>query len=247
MDRVFLSAERVHDGSVAIDGESHRHLAKSLRARPGDRFIGTDGEGRELVFEIEAVGKDTSTARILEERRPAPGPARAVTLAVSPPKGDRLDVAIEKACEIGVGRIVPLLAERSVVRLDEDSARLDRWRRIARAAMVQSGQAWIADIAPPRSIDTLLRESSGGAEAARILLAHPDPDAVLVRAALEGISAGRPVVILIGPEGGFSDGEALHARRAGAIAVSLGVTRLRTETAAVVAAALAADALAGGR
>jgi 16S rRNA (uracil1498-N3)-methyltransferase len=113
--------------------------------------------------------------------------------------------------------------------------------------MVQSGQTWVADIAPPRSIDALLRENGGGPDAARILLAHPDPDAVPVRAALEGTAGGRPVVILIGPEGGFSDGEALHARRAGAIAVSLGATRLRTETAAVVAAALAADALAGGR
>jgi 16S rRNA (uracil1498-N3)-methyltransferase len=236
----------VNGDSVAIEGESHRHLAKALRARPGDRFLASDGEGLELLLEMETVGRDASRARIVEERRLTPGALHAVTIAVAPPKGDRLDVAIEKVCEIGVGRIVPLVTERSVVRIGAQSPRLERWRRIARAAMVQSGQVWAARVDLPLSIDALLAERAPGPGSVRALLAHPEPGAVSVRGALEGIARGGSVVILVGPEGGFSDDEALRARRAGAIAVSLGATRLRTETAAVVAAALAADALAGG-
>jgi 16S rRNA (uracil1498-N3)-methyltransferase len=246
MDRIYVSPESVNGGAVLVDGDAHRHLAKSLRVRPGDRFAATDGVGRELTLEVELVDRRAVRARVLDERRIARAPASAVTLAVAPPKGDRLDVAIEKACEIGVGRIVPLVTERSVVRMDGDSKRLERWRRIARAAMVQSAQAWEADIAEPHRLDALLGLRGAPDAGGRVLLAHPAPDAVTVREALRGCTDREPVLILVGPEGGFTDDESLRARRGGAVAVSLGDTRLRTETAAVVAAALAADALAPG-
>ncbi len=248
MDRIFIPTESVNGGTVTLEGESHRHVAKALRVRPGDRLVATDGAGREILLEIDSVERDASRARVIEEHRCGRGPASAVTLAVAPPKGDRFDIAIEKACEIGVGEIIPLVAERSIVLVDPESARLDRWRRIARAAMVQSEQAWIAEIAAPADVDGVMRErGSSGLRPSRCLIAHPAEDSLRVREALREIGAGEGVVILVGPEGGFTDGEVLRARRAGAVAVSLGSTRLRTETAAVVAAALAVEALNAAR
>ncbi len=245
MDRIDLLPELWGAPEFTLDREHARHLVKSLRARPGDRFLATDGAGREATLEVISIDARDARVRVVEERRVPPGAGASVTLAVAPPKGDRMDVAIEKACEIGVGRIVPVTAARSVVRTAPDSARLERWRRIARSAMVQSAQSYAARIEEPASFDAFLTEvrAPAGDAPPRLLLAHPAPDALSVGAALAGRPASSPIALLIGPEGGFTDDEVDRARLAGAALVSLGSTRLRTETAAVVAAALALEAL----
>lgn len=251
MNRVYFegmdAALRTGD-ALTIDGEAHRHLVKALRSREGERFLATDGAGREFVLEVEAIEKRETRARVVQSHVAKAGPGARVTLAVAPPKGDRMDVAIEKACEIGVGKIVPLVAGRSIVKVTEDSARLERWRRIARSAMVQSGQSWETRIETPRTLAEMLKTAGEAATAgaadspARIYFAHLTKDSVPLGDAIRG-AGGADVAILIGPEGGFTDEEAERAKAAGAALVSLGGTKLRTETAAVVGVALAVDAL----
>jgi 16S rRNA (uracil1498-N3)-methyltransferase len=239
LDRVYIPKECIAAGLAAIDGESRDHLVKSLRVRPGDRFLATDGEGRELLLETTAVGRRILEARVVEERRVAPGIGRAVTLALSPPKGDRMETAVEKCAEMGAGTIVPLLCVRSVVKTEADSSRLERWRRIAKSAMVQSEQCWSVEITAPRTMDDVLAENGE----AQLLLAHPAPDAMAIEAALATGNGDAPVTLLVGPEGGFTEEEVDRARQKGAHTVGLGATRLRSETAAIVALALALDAL----
>jgi 16S rRNA (uracil1498-N3)-methyltransferase len=209
--------------------------------RPGERFLATDGEGRELVLEAERVSRSELSARVVEERVLPAGPGSALTLAVAPPKGARMDVAVEKATECGVGRIVPLQTERSVVRGRDASERVARWRRIAASATAQSGRARLPEIAPFAALADVLERPEG----ARLLLAHRAAGSRPLAAALAGARPGEAVVVLVGPEGGFTEAEIDLAGRRGALAVSLGPNRLRTETAAVVAVALAVAALEG--
>ncbi|HET9886098.1 MAG TPA: RsmE family RNA methyltransferase [bacterium] len=239
MDRVYIPKDKVAGGQAVVDGESRDHLVKSLRVRVGDRFLATDGEGRELLLETTGMKPRTLEARVVEERRVAPGIGRAITLALCPPKGSRMETAVEKCAEMGAGKIVPLLCTRSVVKTEEDSARVERWRRIARSAMVQSEQCWSLEITAPRTMDALLDENGW----AQLLLAHPAPDAMAIDVALAASNGNSPVTLLVGPEGGFTDEEVNGARKKGARTVTLGATRLRSETAAIVALALALDSL----
>ncbi|MEZ5066174.1 MAG: 16S rRNA (uracil(1498)-N(3))-methyltransferase [bacterium] len=230
---MFLPPECRQDDRFVVSGRERRHLADSLRVRRGEQFLATDGAGVEYVLEAESVAKTELVARVLEAREEAVGLGDVVTLAIAPPKGSRMETAIEKATECGVGRILPLITHRSVVKARDDSERLDRWRRVARSAAAQCGRCRVPEIGAVTSfVDAL--HSTG-----RVMLAHPDEEAVSMSAALHGVVPGTPVTILIGPEGGFGRREAKEARRTGAALVSLGRTRLRTETAAIVAVALA--------
>ena len=228
------------DGQFVVSGPERRHLAAALRIRRGEQFLATDGDGHEYLLEAVTVAKRELVAMVVEERTRAPGPGDILTLASAPPKGSRMETALEKATECGVGRIVPLVASRSVVRTRDDSERLERWRRVLRSATAQSGRYRAPRIDPVTSFAEAI-----GSEG-RVLLAHPGDGAVSMEQALFGVGSGTPVTILIGPEGGFSEREAKEARRVGAAEVSLGDNRLRTETAAIVAVALAIAVL-GGR
>lgn len=240
MDRVFLSPECRGGDHFVVRGEERRHLAV-LRVRPGERFLATDGEGREFLLEAERVSRSELAARVLEERDLPEGPGAHVTLAVAPPKGTRMEIAVEKATECGVGRIVPLHCERSVVRGRDDSERVARWRRIACSAVAQSGRARVPEVGPFASLAEVLEAAQGE----RLLLAHLAADSRSVGAALAGAQPDERVTILVGPEGGFSEQEIDLARHGRALAVSLGPNRLRTETAAVVAVALTVALLDG--
>jgi 16S rRNA (uracil1498-N3)-methyltransferase len=242
LDRVYIAKDRITESKAIVDGESRDHLVKSLRVRPGDRFLATDGEGREFLLETTGIAPRALEARIVEERQLAPGIGRAVTLALCPPKGNRMETAVEKCSEMGAGRIVPLLCTRSVVKTEADSLRVERWRRIARSAMVQSEQTWTSEITSPQTFDALLAEIHG-TDSSPVLIAHPGSDSIPIEAALAGCEPDAPVTLFVGPEGGFTEDEVERARAGGALCVTLGASRLRSETAAIVALALALDAL----
>jgi 16S rRNA (uracil1498-N3)-methyltransferase len=232
VDRVYLPPELRDGDRFVVSGPERRHLAV-LRVRAGERFLATDGCGREILLEVEKTSRSELVARIVEESLLPAGPGRGCTLAVAPPKGARMDTAVEKATECGVGRIVPLSVERSVVRARDAGERVARWRRIARSATAQSGRTRVPEVTPFTTLDAVLAASDG-----HILLTHPPPGSRPLPIALAGVRPGDSVTVLVGPEGGFTEAEAELARHRGAIAVALGPNRLRTETAAVVAVAL---------
>lgn len=213
------------------DGERH-HLVRVRRVGQGASVQVLDGAG--------GIGRATFDGEefVLDSVDRVPS-LPSVELAVAVPKGDRFDWVVEKCTEIGVASIVALETERGRPRPSDK--RVERWRRIAVAAVKQSGQPYLPLIAAPVSVEEWL----GATAAKTILVADHGSDAVPL--ASTGATLHPPVSILIGPEGGLTPEERGRAVAAGGRVVHLGRAVLRIETAAIVASALLLDALGGLR
>jgi len=224
MNRFYVADLTTPHPEIA-DTEAH-HLRNVLRMKPGELIELFDGQGTSARAVIDTVKRDrvlTSIQDISKEERPD---AARLTVAASPPKGDRLKWMIEKLTELGVGRYVPLLTERTVVTPRE--TRLERLQSTVIAACKQSGRQWLMELSEPQTIEENLTANS----TEDVVIAHPG----LSESALP--SAGRPCLLLIGPEGGFVQDEIVAALSAGATGVSWPGTVLRTETAAVAISTL---------
>jgi 16S rRNA (uracil1498-N3)-methyltransferase len=218
---------------LLVDGAEGRHAVDVLRLAPGERV--RVGDGRGTVAEGSVVAADAAGLRVrIDQRREVPAPQPEFVLVQALPKGDRGPLAVDLATELGVDRIVPWTAARCVTRWREDRVDkgLARWRSAARAATKQARRPRLPEVTEPmstRQVTALL------AEADVALVLHEQARHPLVEIDLP---AGGTVVVVVGPEGGLTDGEVLAFRAAGAHAVRLGVEVLRTSTAG--AAALAA-------
>ena len=250
-DRPARSA-RFHIDSQLREGlrldlphEAAHHAARVLRLRAGDEIVLFDGRGGEFPARIEAIERSrvavsVGTHRAVERESPL-----EVTLLQGVSSGERMDVTVQKAVELGVRAIQPVLAEKSVVKLDAErsDAKREHWRRIAISACEQCGRNRIPEVRPVMRLDEAARQLS---PAGLRLLLSPHGGTRL-RDALAGGRSGIAeceIVLAIGPESGFSAGEEAQLVAAGFSAVRLGPRVLRTETAA--SAALAAlNALAG--
>jgi 16S rRNA (uracil1498-N3)-methyltransferase len=241
MKRLFVPPGDLEGTRVVVTGDAHRHLARVLRARRGDTVTLFDGIGSEIEAEVTRVGAQ-ETELALGPRRvgTAVDPARAITLLVAVARGDRMDFVVQKSTELGVARIVPIVAGRSVARPEPTTARRVRWQTIAREAARQSGRADTPAVEEPRPLTTALADPA--LPARRLALWEGSPGRPL-RALLAGEPA--PTALLVGPEGGFASGEVAAAEAAGWVPVGLGPRVLRVETAAIVGVALA-QAAAGG-
>ena len=231
---VELAADRAH------------YLLDVLRLRAGDAVEVVDGRGRRMRARIVAADRRGARVAIAEEiPGPAPSPLRP-TLVQGIAQGDRMDLVVEKACELGVERIVPVFTQRCTVRLDAARAtrRHAHWQRIAEAACMQCGRDDLPTIEAPIALaawlETVADADSGHARPRRLLLS---PGAT-ARLGAAGVDAGRPVEVLVGPESGLSPAEEERAIQAGYEPVRLGARILRTETAGLAALA-ALQAIAG--
>jgi len=235
MSRLLVGPDLLRPGLVELDGPQVHYLRNVLRVRGGDRVTLFDGAGSEADARVCAVDRARIQLEVGVPKRSATMPRLVVSLVVGLSKGDKLDLVVEKATELGVGAILPALSERTVVRLEGERAerRRQRWLRIAEAAASQSRRADIPRIAPVRS----LREQMGAAEGAARLLFWEGARGG------EGLSGiGRPsepsVALAVGPEGGFTSDEVQAASDLGYLPLSLGPRVLRAETAAIAAVAL---------
>ncbi len=241
MSRLFIDPSKLADDLVVIAGEDHRYLTRVLRLKIGDAVVLFDGMGVEADATIARVGPRALELRV-EARRPAPKAERPdVTLIQALTKGDKLDLVVQKATELGVARIIPVTSARSVPRLEAMRAigRRTRWQKIARDAARQSGRVDVPEIEPVTALSTALTSSPN--DAFRVLLWEGARQSSLRTV----IPTERPkrVVIVTGPEGGFSEEEVEFARAAGFAVVGLGPRILRTETAALVTLAILGFAL----
>ena len=171
--RLYVPAERLAGGRLVLTDDDHQHVARVLRARVGDRLTLFDGAGTEVDAEVVRVGK-RDTALALGARRAGSVTASpvAITLLVAVPRGERMDLIVQKTTELGVGRIVPIVTERSVAR--PDPTRRARWEKIAREAARQCGRA----DAPARRRGDRARARRGRARAPpRALRAVGEPSA----------------------------------------------------------------------
>jgi 16S rRNA (uracil1498-N3)-methyltransferase len=245
MTRRRWIADEVRGNTAALVGEHALHLARVLRAEVGQEFDIATGDAVRLG-KITSISGDRVEFALGPEQAIRSAPH--VTLALAIFKFDRMEWAIEKCTEIGVARIIPVIARRTDLHLAAAAQkRHERWQRIAMQAAEQSRRTAPPKIATPVKLKDL--GSAGvspasppevGATDCRIVLAESD-DGRLLRDALRARSG--EAILAVGPEGGWTDDELRWFRESGWVAASLGDTILRAETAAIVATALALDAL----
>lgn len=238
MHRFFVEPDQIIGSAAVISGSDAHHINDVLRLCPGKRIIICDGDGYEYTGEIIKAGKDEVAARIvLVMKSRSEPPVRVILAQGMPKKAETLEMVIQKATELGVCRLVPLISERTVVRPKEEKLekRWTRWNRIALEAAKQSRRAKVPVVDFPCTLKEFLDSVSRDT---LCLIPYEMEKSVGIREALEWEASkgfNRPVVIIIGPEGGFSPGEVDEARRAGAVPVSMGPRILRTETAGITA------------
>ena len=236
MTRRRFIADEVSGDRAALVGEHADHLVRVLRARVGQDFDIATGEtvrrGRitsvdDARVEFE-LGEEISAASLAE-----------ITLVLAIFKFDRMEWAIEKCTELGVSRIVPVIARRTDSHLAAASAkRVERWQRIARQAAEQSRRATPPEIAAPVKLSEALNLPA----ALRIVLAESE-EQTLLRDVVKPQAAEDGIVLAVGPEGGWTEDELQSFQQAGWISASLGNTILRAETAAIAATAIVVSAL----
>jgi 16S rRNA (uracil1498-N3)-methyltransferase len=191
-----------------------------LRLREGAEVSLFDGEGRAARAEVARISGREVELRVIDPEPSRESPL-ALTIAVAPPRGDRMSFLVEKLTELGVSRIVPLQTERG-----RSSESVERWRRVAMEACKQSGRSLAPACEEPRSVASVLDEPGA------VLVAHPGAPPLATGSGIER------VLVLVGPEGGWSEKELASARTRGAAFFGLGPRTLRTETAAIAVATL---------
>ena len=233
MTRVFVRPDAVDANRVRFDAAEAHHLRRVLRLRPGAVVEATDGAGGLYTIRLVTLDGAGGWGAIEARAEPTRESPCSITLAQAILKGDRMSWLVQKATELGVSRIVPMETERVVARVaDEGVARQTRWARIAREAVKQCGRVIVPGIDPPRAFPEVLAEVASHDVA---WVCWEGGGQTLVEAAAGTASR---LLLLIGPEGGFTADEVAAAESAGARRVSLGPRILRAESAGLTAVAL---------
>jgi 16S rRNA (uracil1498-N3)-methyltransferase len=238
--------------SVVLSAEESRHLRDVLRLRAGDEAFVFDGEGREFACVVAEAGGRGASARLEVRGRAEPrspeSPLR-LTLGVALLKGEKFDLVVQKATELGASRIFPVVSRRADVRLRDErdaASRVERWRRLALEAAKQSGRARVPSVETPTPLEKFLNGEAHGEEAARLMFAERGGVSLreFVRSRrvepVGGEEGARhsSVAALVGPEGGWEAEEVSLAAGRGWTIITLGGRTLRAETAAITVAAL---------
>ena len=253
LTRVFVDADLSSGSIVELARDSAAHVAKVLRARSGDELVLFNGDGREFIGAIETVKGSRVLAsigavRIVDRESPF-----KVTLVQCVPRGDRMDFIVQKATELGVMRIVPVLSQRSVVRLDpaQAASKQAHWRAVAISACEQCGRNRLPALEAPVPLLNYLGSAIDAASNHLRMVLEPDHAEKSPRAGFESRETADPVaglpvagtavsgaLIAIGPEGGFAAEELEAFDLSSFSRLGLGPRVLRTETAAIAAIAL---------
>mgnify|MGYP000600315290 CR=1 FL=1 len=241
MTRFLISPEDVEGERITIKGREVHHLRDVLRLRRGDRVICFDGEGREYEGVLESLSSAQAEVRIEKVRELKKESPLRITLAQSLIRSRKMDLVVQKCTELGIFRLIPVRTERSLVRLEgaKCRARQGRWQRKAEEAAKQSGGVkvpMIEEVADFYSLLDRVRDFDLG-----IIPWEEEREAGSLKKALtKGQPRPENILLLIGPEGGFTLQEVAEAGKAGLLPVSLGPRILRAETAAIATVAIIA-------
>ncbi len=237
MHRFYLPPAEWNPGALRLIGSEAHHARNVLRMEPGDKAVVFNGRGREITAEITAAsGREIALQKLHEASTP---PLRCrITLGQAIPKGKNMDLIVQKAVEIGAAEIVPILSDRTVVRLDREEAsqKQAKWHSVAIEAAKQCGQNWLSEVLAPCTLAQFLSERHAFDLQ---LIGSLQSDALRLKQILADYSAahhgGPPasVLMLIGPEGDFTPAELNLARNHGCRPITLGPIILRVETAAI--------------
>jgi 16S rRNA (uracil1498-N3)-methyltransferase len=235
--RFFVPADCVREEQVEFTEDQRKQMRNVLRLRAGDVVAALDGSGREFVVKIGELSAGRAAGEILETRTPDTEAPVRLTVIQGLPKGERLDFILQKCTEIGAAEFVIMESARSVPRVASDKlpARLQRWNAIVREAAEQSGRTRLPTVEGILSFDAAV-ERAKMCDAAFIAWEGERETTLLSR--MPRIRRAKSVAYLVGPEGGFTEAEIARAKTGGIAPVSLGPRVLRTETAAMVGAAL---------
>lgn len=231
MRRFYAPRSRFSGHTIVLDGHESRHLRDVLRLKKGDGVHVFDGEGREFLCRVEYIDKKGVMLRSDGEVPPAsPESPLELTLAAAILKGEKFDVVVQKAVELGVTALIPLQTARCDVKISNAEKRLDRWRKIALEAAKQSGRAKLMEIPGIFDLQALLE----GSEAHENFVMFSERSG----AGFSSLKPNQKITALVGPEGGWDDTEIEAAGAKGCAIVTLGGRVLRAETAAISIAAV---------
>ena len=232
MTRFFVEPRELEQDTVILTGENAAH-ARVLRLKAGEQLLICDGQGREALCSVTAVGNGEMELSVQEVRPCATEPAVRASVYMALPKSDKLEHVIQKATELGAFEIVTFPTERCVSRPDEKSLKkkLERWQKIAASAAEQSGRGMIPQVIVLGSYREALKRAS---QADKAIVFYENEHATTLHQALKE-GDYRSVSLLSGPEGGFEEREITQARDAGLQVCTLGSRILRCETAPLCA------------
>lgn len=235
----IISPEDVYHDMLYIKGPELKHLSQVLRKKIGDAAAATDGQGNVYDFIITQISKDRAEAEIQKRRRLVGEPFFHLNLAQAVLKGNHFEMIVEKGTEIGVSTFTPMTTENTIPEVT--GQKLTRYQRIACEAMKQCCRSIIPLLQSPQSFEEILENSQRQYVK---LIAHPGREAMPVKLVMEQYRQKinslklKSGILLVGPEGGFSDTEYKTAVKAGFQPISLSKRRLRAETAGLVGATL---------
>jgi 16S rRNA (uracil1498-N3)-methyltransferase len=229
MRRFYAPKENFQDKNIMLNLEETRHLRDVLRLRESETVQVFDGEDREFLCEIEKIGKRETVVKILKEiLPPAPRSNLDLTLAAAILKGEKFDLVVQKAVELGVAKFVPVQTKRTDVKVKESEKKLERWRRIALEAAKQSGRAGLMKIETVIEFTEFIETAKG----TKTLFAESGG------AGFSKIEETKKITAVIGSEGGWENSEIEAARNSDFQIITFGGRILRAETAAIVIAGI---------
>lgn len=226
--RFFLSRELAEGESAILEGDDSFHISNVLRLKPGDTIELADSGGRVFASVITTCGKNVEARA--ERLQPAAATA-SISVVQAIPSGKKMDLVVEKLSELGVMRLIPVFTERSVSG-GSGAGKLGRWRRLARSAASQARRNTIMEVERPRQLGGWLSTWDGP-----LIALVTENDGIPLGVAVDMVVG--ELVVLVGPESGFSQAELELLRDRGTLLARLGPLLLRTETAALVAATIA--------
>ncbi|HJQ25111.1 MAG TPA: 16S rRNA (uracil(1498)-N(3))-methyltransferase [Blastocatellia bacterium] len=238
--RFYATPASIGESLIHLSSEESHHLARVLRLREGDEAFVFDGCGREYRCRVAQTDARVARLEIVEALADEVESPLDLTLAQALVKGEKFELIVQKATELGVRKIVPLITANADLKLSEERAekRAERWRRIALEALKQSGGRRLVDIQSPLALADFITATQEQSAAPPVLLVFSEHGGAAVNEVLSNEDYARRVIALIGPEGGWDTGELDLLAASGARAVTLGPRILRTETAALAAVAL---------
>ncbi len=235
MHRFYLPPNECQGSALTLTGREAHHGLRVLRLRKGERVTVLNGVGRVFDCEITSLNRDTIGLDV-QETKDAPAPPCEITLVQAIPKGKLLDSIIQKATELGVSRVVPLLSERVITQIDGDNSdtKTAHWRTVAIEAIKQCGSPWLPRIEPAVSLAELLARKEAFD---LVLIASLQPGSRHPRVWFDQFRQRerrepKSACVWVGPEGDFTEGEVAAVMAAGTAAITLGPLVLRCETAA---------------
>lgn len=236
MSRFFIPKEAVRGNSVLITGKEAHHILDVMRLKAQDKIVAFDGTGREYIGFIKDVKRKSLSVEVVKTSTPSHAVLPEVALFQAIPKKDKMDYIVEKATELGVYSIRPIVTKRTIVRWDDRKKAISvaRWQRIAKEAAKQCGRPDVPQVSAVRNFSDCLKDSSDYDLA---LLAALADRTIRLKDALSAFSGGK-ICVAIGPEGDFTPDEIERAEEVNFKLVNLGPRVLKADTAGLVVLAV---------